>query len=106
MTAEERIERLESLMVELATINRMRAQMTDDHEERLTVLERLGITLGNIVERHEERMSDLTAIMAQNQEQMARHQEQMASLNASNERLDRIIDYLLRREGDLPPDNE
>lgn len=90
-------------MVQLGTISQARSQMVDDHDDRISRLEQANITLVQSVqsliqlaEQHDARMSRLEDIAAQ-------HQTQMASLNASNERLDRIIDYLIRREGgDIP----
>jgi hypothetical protein len=99
LNPEDRLERIESLMIQLGTISQARGQMVDDHDDRIQRLEQLNLTLGE----------NLLRITAQNEAQLSRHDERISrlegvaeSLNASNERLDRIINYLIRRDGNQP----
>jgi cell division protein FtsB len=109
LSPEDRLERIESLMIQLGTISQARGQMTDDHGDRIQQMEQLNLRLSEIALQHESRMERLESLIAQHEPRMerleeisAQHQAQMASLNASNERLDRIIDYLIRRDGSQP----
>jgi hypothetical protein len=89
---DERIERLESLMIQLGTISQARAQMVDDHDDRIRRLEQLNLNLGE----------NLLQITNQHDDRIARLENLAESLQASHERLDRIIDYLLSRDGTQP----
>jgi chromosome segregation ATPase len=99
---EERISRLESLMVQLGTITQQRGQQVTDHEERISRLEALNLTLGENVQtlntiaiQHGERMNELNTIAAQ-------HEERMNSITAAIDRFDALMDYLMRRDGNRP----
>jgi chromosome segregation ATPase len=108
---QDRITRLESLMVQLGTISQQRSQQADDHANRIDRLEALNLTLGENVQTlnsiavqheermnaHEERMDALNTIAAQ-------HEERMNSLAAAIERFDRLMDYLMRRDGGDRPE--
>jgi hypothetical protein len=106
----ERIERLESLMIQLGTISQAHSQMVDDHEDRIQRLEQLNVALGeNLLQMsrlHEDRTTrledNLLQIAAQHNERISRLEVLIESLSASNDRLDHIIDYLLRRDENRP----
>lgn len=99
MTIEQRLDRLEQ---QLETLAESQLQMSNRVGEFVFQSQRLFTRLGDRGESHEARIERLEAITQRldrgYEEQRSLNQEFRTTTNAALERIDRILDYLMRED--------
>jgi hypothetical protein len=94
----------------VATIGATQIMTNADFPDRLDRIENAIQSLVAVAQNHESRLADAQALAQRNTETIAeliqlqrqmfeRSESEMTSIRAALERIDRVMDYLMRRDG-------